>query len=819
MRKLLLTLAIVLGLSTSALAGEVFVSPDGDDDNYGTKSSPVRTLERAARLARRSRRSDPEARTTVYLRGGTYYRSQPLVLGPEDSGGRYSDADVVWKAYNSERPVISGGTRLDLEWKPHKNGILKARVPQETLDRMGKPDAGEGGIPFDQLFVNGDRQRMARYPNFDPDAKYFGGTSPDAISAERVKKWSNPAGGFIHALHPSRWGSVHYRITGADENGELDLDGGWQNNRPKGMHKKLLFVENIFEELDAPHEWYFDRDSRMLYFKPPEGMDISDARFEVAGIKNLIVLRGTEENAVVNVEIEGLTFTHTARTFMLTREPLLRSDWRIYRGGAVLMEGAGDCAIRNCSFEQNGGNAIFFSGSNHFCSVEGCRIVGAGGGGVNFVGNPEMVRSPGFHYGEHVPFEELDWKPGPKDTEYPSRCTVSNCLIHSLGNVEKQVAGVNISMSRAITISHCSIYDVPRAGINICDGTWGGHVIEHNDVFQTVQETGDHGSFNSWGRDRYWPYTKRSGELVEQHPGFPTLDARETTVIRHNRWRCDHGWDIDLDDGSSNYHIYNNLCLRGGIKLREGYYRTVENNIIVGNSLHPHVWYHNSGDVFRRNIVMNRYRPARMHEKPWGKEMDHNLLHQPDAEPHPAEKLQEQSGRDEHSIVADAQFVDPENGDYRVKEGSPALELGFENFAMDNFGVTDPFLRAQARTPNLGRGKGDAFQSDRDETVHEWRGARIKNISGLGERSSVGLARDIGVRLLKVPEGSAAAKIGLREDDVILGYNGQSVKNVEDLLQLDNDGMERLDVLRNQRRVRIESKDGDDNAEPTTIPG
>ena len=637
MRRFLLTVAILVGLATPALAGEVFVSPDGDDDNYGTKSSPVRTLERAARLARRSRRGDPDARTTVYLRGGTYYRSEPLVLGPEDSGGRYSDAGVVWKAYQNERPVISGGTRLDLEWRPHKNGILKARVPQKALERMGKPDAGEGGLPFDQLFVNGERQRMARYPNLDPEAKYFGGTFPDAISPERVKEWSAPAGGFVHALHPSRWGSVHYRITGADDGGELDLEGGWQNNRPKGMHKKFLFVENIFEELDAPHEWYYDRNRRVLYFKPPAGMDMSDARVEVAGIKNLIVLRGTDEETVSHVTFEGLTFTHTARTFMLTREPLLRSDWRIYRGGAVLMEGTYACLVRNCSFEQNGGNAVFLSGHNIGARITGCRIVDAGAGGVNVVGKPEAVRSPGFHYGEHVPFDELDWTPGMKESDLvPLDCTVSDSLIHSLGTVEKQAAGVNISMSRGITVSHCSIYDVPRAGINICDGTWGGHLIEHNDVFQTVQETGDHGSFNSWGRDRFWPYTKRSGELVEQHPNFPKLDAMETTVIRHNRWRCDHGWDIDLDDGSSNYHIYNNLCLRGGIKLREGYYRTVENNIIVGNTLHPHVWYHNSGDVFRRNVLRRPYRPARMHEKPWGKEMDYNLLHQPNAEPQPA---------------------------------------------------------------------------------------------------------------------------------------------------------------------------------------
>ena len=59
-------------------------------------------------------------------------------------------------------------------------------------------------------------------------------------------------------------------------------------------------------------------------------------------------------------------------------------------------------------------------------------------------------------------------------------------------------------MAARISVSHCSMYNVPRAGINIGDGTFGGHVIEYCDVFNTVLETGDHGSFNSWGRDRYW---------------------------------------------------------------------------------------------------------------------------------------------------------------------------------------------------------------------------------------------------------------------------------------------------------------------------
>ena len=95
-------------------------------------------------------------------------------------------------------------------------------------------------------------------------------------------------------------------------------------------------------------------------------------------------------------------------------------------------------------------------------------------------------------------------------------------------------------------------------------------------------------------------------------------------IIRNNRMRCDHGWDIDLDDGSSNYIIYNNLCLNGGIKLREGVNRVVENNIMINNSFHPHVWFRNSNDVFRRNVVSSPYMPIGITD--WGKETDYNIF-------------------------------------------------------------------------------------------------------------------------------------------------------------------------------------------------
>lgn len=123
-------------------------------------------------------------------------------------------------------------------------------------------------IFFDELFINGKLQRMARYPNFDPAASFLGETSVDAIAKERVTGWQSPEGGYVHALHASEWGDFHYVITGKNDEGELTLEGGWQNNRKMGMHSKHRFVENIFEELDTVNEWYYDRNTKHFIIIP-----------------------------------------------------------------------------------------------------------------------------------------------------------------------------------------------------------------------------------------------------------------------------------------------------------------------------------------------------------------------------------------------------------------------------------------------------------------------------------------------------------------------------------------------------------------------
>ena len=221
--------------------------------------------------------------------------------------------------------------------------------------------ASVSGNPImDMLIVNGNIRHMARFPNYDKEAVRFNGTSALATDPARVKKWKDPEGGYLHAMHKHDWGDFHYRIIGKTPKGELQLEGGWQNNRPMGIHKENRMVENIFEELDAPGEWYYSQDEGWLYYYPLPEENINEATFETPQLKHLIEIVGKESAPVKNVTIEGIELTQTVRTFMEDYEPLLRSDWTIYRGGAVIFRRTENCILHDCYIHNVGGNGIFF---------------------------------------------------------------------------------------------------------------------------------------------------------------------------------------------------------------------------------------------------------------------------------------------------------------------------------------------------------------------------------------------------------------------------------------------------------------------------
>jgi hypothetical protein len=486
---------------------------------------------------------------------------------------------------------------------------------------------------------------------------------------------------------------------------------------------------------------------------------------------------------------------------MKTEEPLMRSDWTIYRNGAMLMEGTENCVVKNSVFKELGGNAVFVSNYNRKTKITGNLIEEIGASGISFVGNSGAVRSPSFNYHEFVNAAAMDTIPGPKTEIYPANAIISDNLVRNIGLIEKQVAGVQVQLAMDLHISHNIVYNVPRSGINIGDGAWGGHIIEYNDVFNTVMETGDHGAFNSWGRDRFWhPDRKTMDGIVEKHPEWIKLDAVKTTIIRNNRFHCDHGWDIDLDDGSSNYEIYNNLCLSGGIKLREGFYRTVYNNITLNNGFHPHVWFKESHDVFTRNIVMTAHQQISVNQ--WGDKVDENYF--------TAEEdlfRSQKFGVEASGEFGQPEFIDPEKGNFQVEDHSPAVsKIGFENFRMDNFGVISTNLKRQSARPTF----PDLLMESEagSEELFSWHGYQVKNLATLGEQSAAGL-NEITVVLVKDVSLEAGEKGAgsLRAGDVILACFDDPVNDFLSLRKAEKGnnwkGRVELKVWRNQQEITI----------------
>jgi len=736
----------------------------------------------------------------VELAGGTYYLAAPLQFGPQDSGR--NGHPVTWTAAPGAEVTISGGRQLRPNWQSVATGskIMEATIPT--------------GLNFDGLFVNGQRQILARYPNYDPTASRLDGSTSLASLNQESAKWSDPSTALVRAMHCNDWGSVSFTVSGRTNNA-LDLHYVGDSNRGQDCGLSVgnagrvgpVMVENVKEELDAPGEWYYDSNSGQLLYYPPDGTDLSTATVETAEQDQLITLTGASVvNPVHNITFDGLHLTDTHRTlFDSTFERDAKGDWAIVRKGAVYMKNAVDVTMTNSFFDQLGGNGLFMNGYNDGNVVSNNKFESDGTSAVQIVGSPDAVRDYSDNYYTMVPID--DTAAGPKSENYPRDILVKNNLMENMGQFELQSSGVNISMSKDITVDHNTMDGSPRACFNIEDGTWGGHVIENNDFFNCVQHTGDNGSINVWGRTRFWassgnntlaPGTQFEGatgtKLTDQQAkDMMKLDVLEPITIEHNRFWHDGDWAIDLDDGSSNFVIKNNLLLQGGIKLRDGFDRTVENNILVNGTMFEQVSHANCGDVIENNITLGRTAYNNVLNNPVTAQytIDKNLfwnggypiVDNPDGSgienfSSDGQTVNTQSkwhvaGMDVHSLVADPKFAasDPAGQyDFTVAADSPALGLGFVNFAMTGFGAPGAPLPPKATVSYVP--PPSSGLTTQPELVM---GATGTNIPSAAVQSSLGIADDFGLYLTSVPSGSYAAQHGLQTGDDIRSINTTTV--------------------------------------------
>lgn len=155
-KKIIVIFIILLPLGLFSQTN-IYVSPKGNDADKGTQAKPFASINKAMAEARKT-----PGKVVVNLLEGTYYLNQPVVFTPEDS--RKEGETLTITNFKNQKVAVSGGVALNLKWETYKNGIWQAKVTQDLI--------------FDELIVNGQLQRMARYPNYDSTARFFGGHRP-----------------------------------------------------------------------------------------------------------------------------------------------------------------------------------------------------------------------------------------------------------------------------------------------------------------------------------------------------------------------------------------------------------------------------------------------------------------------------------------------------------------------------------------------------------------------------------------------------------------------------------------------------------------
>lgn len=652
---------------------------------------------------------------------------------------------------------------------------------------------------------------------------------------ERSKNYKDPSTGYIRALHNCGWGGNDYYILGKDENEETGLSLLWNgdNNRGDGYKPDALVVENVFEELDCENEWFYDSKTGILYVYPSADIRLESSVISAAVSTEIIRIVGkSHENPVKDISIRGIDIVKTARSMFASRNEgkeyisLLRGDWCVARTGAVYIENAENISLSDINFLDLGGNAVFCYGYNSGHIFDNNEMINLGASGVQIVGCADAVDDPSYwehkNYPDHQVHAVTVKHPdiiGPVSENYPRDITVSNTHIQNIGIYEKQSSGVNVSVASRIKILHNTIHKSARSCINVNDGSFGGHDIAFNDVFNSQLETTDHGPFNSWGRDRYWSVPNFNGggefgEIIRNYNGYDIskLDAYQTISIHDNRFHHDfstgHSWGIDLDDGSANYEIYNNLILGIGIKLREGFDRVVHNNIIVDGKLEIHVPYAQARDRIYSNIFIG--------SNPWGFAgcdderfyktedfVDRNWYFNFGGDiylPGWSYVNDRQNPYDINAVLnEDPEFKDVSHNDYTVLNSDAMKTTGFINFEMNEFGKPGcPY-----KSPVFVKNTSDTAAKPLFKA--EWKGAVISDMDD-GIMSSTGSPNKDGVYFEKVPSDSEAFRLGFRDRDIAREINSEKTESAEKFISLtdSDDARLKIKVFRTNSIVKIE---------------
>lgn len=520
---------------------ELFVAPDGNDSNPGTRQAPLATLEAARDLLRRRRQGGrlPPGGAAVVLRGGRYYRKATFRLEAQDSGT--ADAPVVYRAAEGECPILSGGIPLG-GFEPLRDPAVLARLPAESRGKVLRLDLagrgitglgelrprgfGRGAFPIMELFFDGKPMPPARWPNegFARVAKVIAAGGKPGTQAvfeyegDRPRRWTAARDAWLFGYWHYLWADGTLPVASIDP-ASRQITTAQPYTYGNGIVAGAPFYAfNLLEEIDMPGEWYVDRAAGVLYFFPPA--DPAKARVELSMLSVPMV----ELNEVEHVRLQGLVLE------------LGRADGVVIRGGQ-------QCLLAGCEMRCLGGDAVRIEGGRHH-GLFGCDLHTLGRGGARIHGGDRKTLTPSGHFME-------------------------NCHVYDFSRVDRTYTPALWTDGVGTRVAHNRFHGSPCHAARL-EGN--DHLVEFNEVFDVVRESDDQGGMEMFGNPTY-------RGVVFRYNWFHDIGSRYD-------WPCGQA-GIRLDDAISGIVIYGNVFQRcsnqrfGAVQIHGGKDNLVENNVFL----------------------------------------------------------------------------------------------------------------------------------------------------------------------------------------------------------------------------------------------
>jgi len=716
------------------LSSEYYVAPAGDDNGAGTLTDPWRAIEKALDTIATADEL-PSGGVTVWVRGGTYYIEEAIVLGTEHSGTL--DNPVTIKAYPGEQPVFIGGRKIS-GWSLDEGNVYKVHLP----------DVESGDWRFEQLFENGVRQTEARFPN---EGYLRSGEPTDLLYTQftfqegQLPEWSDYSGAQVSIWAYANWFENIVPITDIDhETRVITLAGAMQQIN---VDKDRYFIQGVKDELDMPGEFYLDEATGYLYYWPVTA-PIEEQQIVVPKVVNIFEFRGDGPDSTVEyITLDGLTVWGSQFTDFYGHggsipgpSKSVNRPGEEHREGMIQLVNASNIRILNSTLFNAGYNCINMGYYASHNTVSGNLISDCGLHGVLMVGKDVgegVVNDPG---------EQI------YDNKFNR---IHNNHIHRAGALAGDSGGVYLYQSGDNDIAHNYVHDMPRYGIAM-----KGHASlnrDYKDGFGNVAIT----------PENYWDFYTAKNNVVRFNHVFDVLkdsyDAGAITyrrsglfnVIDNNRI---HGvnppanmdrlfpFGIYLDGGTTETTITNNVIYDVGTG-RDGYAikmkklrNSVINNILIlepgrngvlamqrGGAPQPvelgfgqHVVKHNILYAKGDNPVIYWFRSEEEFSCNLVRVSEDNLIYLPDSatarfllrtgfKNYSLDEWRSLCNNkyDQRTIIGDPLFVDEANDDYRLQANSPAYDIGFKDIDQHLAGLEDSYMLADELSAVPGKSAGE----------------------------------------------------------------------------------------------------------------